>query len=299
MGVRQITPDVFHNRWGDDPLPFNPNPISSSPIGVFDSGIGGLTVLKALKAKLPHEDFLYLGDTARLPYGTKSERTVAQYSRRVASLLLQYNIKFLVIACNTATSFGLPVLQKTLSHLPVCGVIDPCAAAAVKTSKTDHIAVIATEGTIRSESYRKSILRLNPEICVQGLPAQLLVSVAEEGWINGSETEAILTRYLMALSSKNDVLVLGCTHFPVFTPILKRLCPDELSIVDSGSPTADLVADMLAEAELLNPQTENGSMSFLVTDLPERFEKVAPIFMDKPIDAADIDLVDIPMVVDF
>ena len=293
------SPTAFHNRWGDDPLPLNPNPLSASPIGVFDSGAGGLTVLKALKKKLPHEDFIYLGDTARLPYGTKSERTVSQYSLRAANLLLKYNIKFLVIACNTATSFGLSVLQRTLSHLPICGVIEPCAGTAVKASKTEHIAVLATEGTIRSDIYRKSILRLNPDAYVQSLPAQLLVSVAEEGWIEGSETESIVTRYLQNLSAKNDVLVLGCTHFPVFTPILKRLCLDDLSIIDSGSSTADFVADMLLETNLMNSQTEKGRLSFLVTDLPERFAKMSPIFLGENIDLADIDLVDMPMIVDF
>ena len=196
-------------------------PVAGAPIGVFDSGMGGLTVLAALRSRMPGEDFLYLGDTARLPYGTKSGDTVARYALQAAEALVARGIKALVVACNTASSVALPALRARFPGLPVIGVVDPGAEAAVRATRTGHIAVIATEGTVRGGAYQVAIERLMPGAQVRSAACQVFVALAEEGWTEGPVADAAAESYLRPLlawsageAASADVLVLGCTHFP-------------------------------------------------------------------------------------
>ncbi|MCX7123476.1 MAG: glutamate racemase, partial [Gammaproteobacteria bacterium] len=193
--------------------------MNALPIGIFDSGVGGLTVYRALKRILPHENFLYLGDTARLPYGTKTPDTIIQYALQAARLLIDAGIKFLVIACNTATGPALPVLRKRYPDLPIIGVIEPGAVAALAISKTKHIAVIATEATVAAHSYQSAIYHLDRTAQVVEKAAGLLVPLTEEGFLSGEIPCKIIHHYLDDLladpNTRPDTLILGCTHFPV------------------------------------------------------------------------------------
>ncbi len=251
----------------------------TSPIGVFDSGIGGLTVYKALRAALPHEDFIYLGDTAHLPYGTKSPEAVLQYTVQAARELMENNIKLLVIACNTATAVALPSLPSLLEDLPCLGVIDPGAQAAAKTSITGRIAVLATEGTVKSGAYAAAIKHYRPDAHIQMLACNLLVALVEEGWSDGAEADAIISRYLSMLQPDFDVLVLGCTHFPLLASTIRKHLPASVQIIDSASTTAIAVETFLVRNDLLRVGTEVGKTSFYVTNAPERFERLAERFL--------------------
>jgi len=255
----------------------------SRPIGIFDSGIGGLTVFRALREALPHEDFIYLGDTARLPFGTKSKEAVEHYTLRAAHLLRGEGIKFLVIACNTASSQALPALQRDLPDLPYCGVISAGAEAAVKATRNNHIAILATEGTVRSGAYSDIIYGLRPDAEVQAVASSLLVALAEEGWSEGPEAEAVIGRYLKLLVPGFDTLLLGCTHYPFLIPTLRKLCPPEVHIVDSASVTARAVAGLMEARGMANQQERLGHDTFYVTDLPERFSRVGRFFLGREI----------------
>lgn len=244
-------------------------------IGVFDSGVGGLTVYKALKDLLPHEDFVYLGDTARLPYGTKSIETISQYALQAAQFLINEKIKLLVVACNTASALALPSLQKALPHLPALGVIEPSAAEAALHSRNGKIAVLATESTVRSGAYKTAIAQQRPGAEVTMLACNLLVAMAEEGWCEGKEAEIILSRYLRELPSDIDTLVLGCTHFPLLAPTLRKLLPDQVTLIDSAHAMARCVTKFLNETELNSAGKKTPSERFLVTDSPERFAAMA------------------------
>jgi len=267
------------------------------PIGVFDSGVGGLTVLRALKNALPGEDFLYLGDTARLPYGTKSGATVAKYALQATRALVDQGIKLLVIACNTASSVALPGLAQAYPGLPVVGVIEPGARACCACAPHGRIAVIATRGTVRGASYQTAILHHRPEATIATRPAQVFVALAEEGWTEGPEVEAVAKRYLDPLMAEfpeggPDCLVLGCTHFPVLAAAIRKVLPAGVCLVDSAETTAESVAQELAERGLRNPNGA-GAVRFFATDDPERFAKVGEIFLGQPLSAADITLVDL------
>lgn len=250
-----------------------------NPIGVFDSGVGGLTVYRALREALPHEDFIYFGDTARLPYGTKSKETVEQYTIGAARLLRERGIKFLVVACNTASAHALSGLQRALPDLPYCGVISAGAEAAVKATRNGRIAVLATEGTVRSGVYADVVRSLRGDADVQMLASNLLVALAEEGWCEGTEAEAVIARYLAMLEPGYDTLVLGCTHFPLLKPVFGKLCAPDIHVVDGALVTAQAVAGLLAARGLVNPGTEAGKEVFLVTDLPERFARLGARFL--------------------
>ncbi|HWR04669.1 MAG TPA: glutamate racemase [Humidesulfovibrio sp.] len=279
-------------------------PAASLPIGVFDSGVGGLTVLRALKKALPHEDFLYLGDTARLPYGTKSGATVARYALQTTKVLVDQGVKLLVVACNTASAVALPGLTQAYPNIPVVGVIEPGARACAQHAPHGRIAVIATGSTVRGAAYQTAILRLRPEATIATRPAQVFVALAEEGWTDGPEVEAVAKRYLTPLMAefpggKPDCLVLGCTHFPVLAQAIRKHLPEGVCLVDSAETTAESVAAELARRGLLKPtgttgdaQAE-GSVHFFATDDPERFAKVGEIFLGQPLNAADITLVDL------
>ncbi len=265
------------------------------PIGVFDSGVGGLTVLRALQEQLPNESFIYLGDTARLPYGTKSPATIARYAQQASQILVNRGIKLLVVACNTASTAALPLLKDEFATIPVVGVIEAGAKAACAQSHNEHIVVIATEATVQSGAYQQAIKSMQPnaQVIVQG--CGLFVALAEEGWLSGPETEAIVARYLKPIfenAVQADCLVLGCTHFPVLIPAIRAVLGDAIAIVDSAQTTAESVKQILQEQNL---QNESGTIptQFLVTDAPERFARVAPHFLGKKLAINDIELVDL------
>ena len=273
-------------------------PTSSLPIGVFDSGVGGLTVLRALKKALPHEDFLYLGDTARLPYGTKSGATVARYALQTTKVLVDQGVKLLVVACNTASAVSLSGLTQAYPNIPVVGVIEPGARACAKSAPHGRIAVIATGSTVRGAAYQTAILRLRPEATIATRPAQVFVALAEEGWTDGPEVEAVAKRYLAPLMAefpegKPDCLVLGCTHFPVLAEAIRKHLPEGVCLVDSAETTAECVAAELARRGLAKQGGTPGSVRFFATDDPERFAKVGEIFLGQPLSPADITLVDL------
>ena len=265
------------------------------PIGVFDSGVGGLTVLRALTEALPHESFLYLGDTARLPYGTKSPASVARYASQCAGALVVRGIKALVVACNTASSAALPALEAHYPGLPVVGVVEPGARAAAAASTSGRIAVVATEGTVRGGAYVEAIRRLRPEAVVTGVGCSVFVALAEEGWTQGPIVEACAHRYLDAVFAgpdAPDTLLLGCTHFPVLAEALKVAIPDGVALVDSAYTTALTAAALLVEHDLAR-SAGTGAARFLATDGPERFARIGSIFLGRPLAAGDVELVDV------
>lgn len=266
------------------------------PIGVFDSGIGGITVLKALRARLPHEDLVYLGDMARLPYGTKSAETVTAYSLQTTKHLLTHDVKMIVIACNTASSVALGPLTEALAPIPVIGVIEPGARAGVAATKTNHIAVIATEATVRVGAYARAIHALAPEAHVVQEPCGLFVTLAEEGWISGDVVEATARRYLTPLFRRKaspDTLVLGCTHFPVLAKTIRKVVGRGVKLVDSAETTAKAVEVALNERSLAAKRRGKGRNRFLATDSAERFARVGGIFFGEDIRAKDVELVDL------
>ncbi|MCE9650636.1 MAG: glutamate racemase [Parvibaculum sp.] len=266
------------------------------PIGVFDSGIGGITVLKALRARLPHEDLVYLGDMARLPYGTKSAETVTAYSLQTTKHLLTHDVKMVVIACNTASSVALGPLTEALAPIPVIGVIEPGARAGVAATKTNHIAVIATEATVRVGAYARAIHALAPDAHVVQEPCGLFVTLAEEGWISGDVVEATARRYLTPLFKRKaspDTLVLGCTHFPVLAKTIRKVVGRGVKLVDSAETTAKAVEAALNDAGLATKRKARGRNRFLATDSRERFARVGGIFFGEVIKAKDVELVDL------
>jgi glutamate racemase len=268
---------------------------------VFDSGVGGLTVLQALIAQLPHEQFVYLGDTARLPYGTKSPETVARYSLQAAEALAQYGVKCLVIACNTASSVGLATIRAHIEDVPVIGVIEPGAHAACAASRSGHIAVIATEGTVRGGAYQRAILSIRPDARVNAEPAPLFVALAEEGLHEGPIADEVARHYLKQMFSPTpgqsgesvpDTLVLGCTHFPVLAGAIRRAVGPQVRIVDSAATTAASVDRQLREAGLATP-AQQGGVRLLATDGIERFARVGSRFLERPIAPDEVELVDL------
>jgi glutamate racemase len=270
--------------------------MDARPVGVFDSGVGGLTVLRALRVALPGESFVYLGDTARLPYGTKSAHTVTRYALQAADALVARGIKCLVVACNTASAAALEAMRQRYGELPVIGVIEPGAAAAVQATRTGRIAVLATDGTIRGGAYARAIARLAPLAQVTGVACGLFVAVAEEGWEQGAVAEAAAERYLAPLrdgSTPPDTLVLGCTHFPALRPVIARTMGSTVRIVDSAATTAEAVRQELLARALLAPPGKPASLHCLATDGPERFASIGSRFLGAPLAAAAIELVDL------
>jgi glutamate racemase len=266
------------------------------PIGVFDSGMGGLTVLRALIARLPNEHFVYLGDTARLPYGTKSAETVQAYALQATRLLIDQGVKMLVIACNTASAVALYLLQEAWEPVPVIGVIEPGARAGAAATRNRRIAVIATEGTVKGGAYARAIHRLMRDAVVVQQPCQVFVALAEEGWTDSPVTLAAADRYLKTLFSGDeapDTLVLGCTHFPVLASSIRKSVGDSVALVDSAETTAAAVAAALAERRLASAPENRGQVRFFATDSPERFARVGEIFLGRRIDPQSVELVDL------
>lgn len=270
--------------------------MSEAPIGVFDSGVGGLTVLKALMAELPHERFIYLGDTARLPYGTKSRETVARYASQAAEALGEYGLKYLVVACNTAAASSLPTIRARLQGVPVVGVIEPGAQAACEASVSGHIVVIATEGTVSGRAYEEAILRRRKDARISAIATQLFVALAEEGVCSGPIALAVARHYLAALCRADtdapDTLVLGCTHFPMLIGAIRGAIGDEIGIVDSAATTAREVRQRI-DAAGLRREADVCTVRFLATDGAARFARVGSQFLGRPILAAEVELIDL------
>ncbi len=270
-----------------------------APVGVFDSGVGGLTVLRALARVLPGEDFLYLGDTARLPYGTKSPESIRRYALQAAALLRDRGVKCLVVACNTASAVALDALAAEFAPVPVLGVVEPGAAAACAATRTGRIAVVATEGTVRGGAYQSAIHRRRPDASVEARACPLFVAFAEEGWTEGPVVEAVVHRYLDALfadgaTRRPDTLVLGCTHFPVLAPAIRRVLGAQVAIVDSAETTAAALVGVLDAAGLRRPASEpGGRIQLLATDSAERFARVGGTFLGRPLAPADVEIVDL------
>jgi len=266
-----------------------------NPIGIFDSGMGGLTVMRALKARLPQESFVYLGDTARLPYGTKSADTVTRYAVQASAALMQHDIKLLVVACNTASAAALPTLIETLSPLPVVGVIEPGAEAAVAAAPDGPIAVIATEGTVKGGAYVRAIQARSLQMPVVQQACPLFVGLAEEGLRDGPIPELVAHRYLdplLATMPHPRGLVLGCTHFPVLKQTIAKVAGPDVVLIDSAETTAVAVEKILREQSLLQMDGV-GSSLFLATDAPGRFAHLGEIFLGEPIDPGAVMLVDL------
>ncbi len=277
------------------------------PIGVFDSGVGGLTVLGALRCALPHDDFVYLGDTARLPYGTKSAVSVRRYSLQCAAALRRRGIGCLVVACNTASASALDALALAHPDLPVIGVIEPGAAAAVAASVRQRIAVIATESTVGGGAYQSAITRLRADAVVTARACSLFVALAEEGLTEGPIAEAVARHYLEPLftaADAPDTLVLGCTHFPLLESALRAVLPPTVRLVDSALTTARAVADRLALewAPAQSPSgvdadgaadAASGRITWLATDDVARFARVGSRFFGATLRAEAVEVIDL------
>jgi glutamate racemase len=247
---------------------------AKSPIAVFDSGIGGLTVVSALRRELPGEDIIYLGDTARVPYGGKSRATIERYSEEIAALLVGEGAKMVVVACNTASALGLPRLREVLS-VPVEGVIEPGVEAALAATVTGHIAVLGTKATIGSGAYADALRAARPGIRVTSMACPLLVPLVEEGLFEDVVTDAVLERYLGAVRAGDaDALVLGCTHYPLLAGALARAAGPAITLVDSAANCARTVARRLDQLGLRAPSGRAGSLDLSFTDPPDNFLQV-------------------------
>jgi glutamate racemase len=269
---------------------------ADAPLGVFDSGLGGLTVVRALRAALPNERIVYLGDTARVPYGTKGANTVVKYALTCARYLVGENVKALVIACNTVSAVAPERLRIELD-VPVLGVVEPGARAALAATKTGRIGVLATAGTIGSHAYPRAVAQLSTRAEVVGQAAPLLVPLAEEGWVEGEVPRLVVRRYLEPLASAEvDVVVLGCTHYPILRPLIESEVHDlvghDVAVVDSAHATANDVRQFLLARELTNPRPCSASpVRLIVTDLPRTFREVASRFLGD--DVGEVEQVDL------
>jgi glutamate racemase len=251
-------------------------------IGMFDSGVGGLTVLKEVKKLLPAEHIIYLGDTARVPYGNRSPQAVTQYTLESALVLLTKGIKLLVVACNTSSALALGLLQKKFP-IPVIGVIDPCAKEVVASTKNKKVGVIGTKATVKSGAYEKSIRKLDPDIEVFSKACPLFVPIAEEGLENDEVAHLMAEKYLKDLRHSNiDTLVMGCTHYPILEDVIKKVMGKRISIVNAGRETAKEAKITLEKKKLLNERGKGGC-EYYVTDSPETFEEIGKRILKKPL----------------
>ena len=257
------------------------------PIGIFDSGIGGLTVVRQIRRVMPREDIIYLGDTARVPYGTKSPSTVVRFACEDTQFLIGQNVKAVVVACNTASAWALPKLERTFP-VPVFGVILPGVRAALERTRNRRIGVIGTSATIRSQAYSKGIQARNDEVEVFACACPLLVPLVEEGWTNHAVTRAVLKEYLGPLLRRRiDTLVLGCTHYPLLKPVIRRVTNGRVALVDSAESCARFVQERLGHLGLLTRnRRRDGVLQPYVTDETERFSELARRFLGGPTEPA-------------
>jgi glutamate racemase len=267
-----------------------PRPIvdrSSAPIGVFDSGLGGLTVAHAIMRQLPSESLIYFGDTARVPYGPKSPETVRRYSREISAFLIEQGVKAIVVACNTATAHALPALREELD-VPVIGVVEPGARAAVRATRTGHIGVIGTAGTIRSQAYVRAIHAENPDLRVTALACPLFVPLVEEGWTNHEATHLVAEEYLAPfVKDPIDTLVLGCTHYPLLKPVIGEIVGRTVRLIDSAEETAADARRMLA-ANGLTAAAGEGAYRFVASDDPQQFLTLGRRFLGSAIERVEV-----------
>jgi glutamate racemase len=268
-------------------------------IGIFDSGVGGLTVLREIRELLPQEHLTYLGDTARLPYGTKSPASISQYARQAAAHLVASDIKLLVVACNTASAVALATLQQELAPLPVVGVVEPGARAAIAARPGAHHLVLATEATVRLGAYGEAIRTRDTAASVDEMACELLVALAEEGWTTGKVADAIVDEYLRPVirvgKGDGDIssVILGCTHFPLLQASIRGAVGDDVSITDSASTTAAVVARELARRALLRTDSSTPSLTLRATDGARRFARVGGSFLGSEFSASAVELVDL------
>ncbi|HUP88733.1 MAG TPA: glutamate racemase [Longimicrobiales bacterium] len=262
-----------------------------SPIGVFDSGIGGLTVARELFQLLPNESVVYFGDTARVPYGPKSPDTVLHYSREATAFLLSRDVKMIVIACNTATAHAFGTLRTELP-VPVIGVVEPGARTAARASKSGRIGVIGTAGTIGSGAYDYAVRRLVEDARVYAQPCPLFVPLIEEGWMEREATRLVAQEYLKPLLDVDiDVLILGCTHYPLMSDVLKSILGDQVALVDSARETALEVKNVLQEHDLMRTSNTPPKHTFIASDSPLRFREVGRRFLgDKIVEVERVDV---------
>ncbi|MFN0061959.1 MAG: glutamate racemase [Myxococcaceae bacterium] len=273
----------------------SPPPLHPKPLGVFDSGVGGLTVLKALRQRLVGEHILYLGDTARVPYGTKSAEVVCRYALKNAEFLMQRGIRLLVVACNTASAVALPALRAALP-IPVVGVIEPGARAAAARTR-GNLGVLGTAGTIRSGAYQRALAALVPDARVVTQACPLFVPLAEEGWTQGEVPRLVAERYLQPLvQARVDTVVLGCTHYPLLGEVIAQALGADVELVDSAEATADVVEALVRPGRTPGASDTGGSggsgglgeTEFFVTDVPEQFRDVGARFLGVPIAHAEL-----------
>jgi glutamate racemase len=262
--------------------------VNDAPIGVFDSGIGGLTVAAAIMAALPDERVIYLGDTARVPYGPKSPATVTRYSRQIAAWLLEQRVKAIVVACNTATAHALEVLQAECD-IPVIGVVEPGARAAVAATRNARIGVIGTSGTINSGAYARAIAALAPDAAVIGCACPLFVPLVEEGWLDHPATRLIAETYLAPIRAAGvDTLVLGCTHYPLLAQVIAGVVGPGVQLVDSAAETAlALRAALHARSISASATAASPIHRFVATDAPEAFRRVGQRFIGPALDVVE------------
>lgn len=262
-------------------------PLSSDAIGLFDSGVGGLTVMREIMRILPHERLIYFGDSARVPYGNKGTRTIVRYSIENTITLLEKNIKLLVVACNTASALALPKLRQ-LFKLPIIGVIEPGAEKAAAVTRSQRIAVLGTKGTIQSGVYQTAIKKLCPEATLFPIACPLFVHLVEEQWVNHASTRLIVQEYLRPLKGENvDTVLLGCTHYPLLREVIQEEMGENVLIVDSASTCAEHVAAVLHKSALLSPLLQ-GEHTYFSSDDPEKFRLLGEKFFNSPINNVEL-----------
>lgn len=255
--------------------------MNSAPLGIFDSGVGGLTVVRAVQELLPHEDIIYLGDTARLPYGSKSPETIRHFADEDVRFLISKGVKAIVVACNTATAHAFPQLLQQY-RVPIIGVIQPGVEAVLEDENAARIGIIATRGTIRSHAYQHALAQRRTGLLIHGQAAPLLVPLVEENWIDHPATREVLKTYLDPLLERGiDTLMLACTHYPLLIPVLKDLLPESIRLVDSATTCAEHLKRELTRLELLTNRETDGSLELHLSDLSEQFEDLARQFLKK------------------
>jgi len=258
------------------------------PIGIFDSGIGGLTVVREILRQLPDEDLIYLGDTARVPYGSKSKKTVKAFTLQNSLFLLENDVKMIVIACNTASAVALDFVS-SMFKVPVIGVVIPGAGGAVGKTKNKKIGVIGTHSTVLSGAYTAAIRALNAEIEVMSKACPLFVPLAEEGWTSHQATQMIIEEYLLVFKSNGiDTLVLGCTHYPILKSAISKYLGQSIQLIDSGVETATMTRSVLTENDLLNDPHSENEHRYYVTDMPEKFQEIGQRFLGRSLDKVEV-----------
>ena len=254
---------------------------NNRPIGIFDSGLGGLTVLKELKMILPNESFIYFGDTAHLPYGTKSKETIIEYSMQICKFLINQNVKLIIVACNTASALSIEILEKNIS-IPIINVIDPCIENAIQTTTKKSIGIIGTKATINSKAYEIKLKKINKDLKIAAKACPLFVPMIEEGLTDHTITNNICKLYLDIKEFKTiDVLILGCTHYPLLMDIIKKHISNNITIINSANIVAIFVEKFLHEKNIRTPIENQKYIKYFLTDQSIQFNKLASIFLEE------------------